>query len=325
MLQLLRAPLLHAGGIDPTGWLWSDWNIEPTIAIGLLALTAAFLWLTRRETAAGATPAAPASPATATEGEADLTTATPAFRLPPSGPRLHSHQRTAFLAGIVVLFIALGPPLDDWSDHYLLTAHMLQHLLLTLLAAPLLLYGTPGWLLEHLTRNRLTNAIGYWLTRPVVAFGVANAVFVLWHVPVLYEAALRSQPVHVLEHGTMLGTAILAWWPILGPLPQWPRLALPLHSLYFFAMTVPNSAVGAFITFAAPGLYSPYDTATRIFGISLQVDQHLAGLIMWVGVSGIYLLLGTVSFFRWTSREEAKERAAAGPVRPTERGARATG
>ena len=87
---------------------------------------------------------------------------------------------------------------------------MVQHLLLTLLAAPLLLFGIPTWLLAPLTRNRGTNAVGYWLTRPVVAYGISNAVFVLWHVPLLYEAALRSQSAHVLERGTMLGSAILA-------------------------------------------------------------------------------------------------------------------
>ena len=279
MPELFRVPLLHAGGVDPTGWLWSDWNIEPTIAVGVLALVTAYLFITR----------------------------TSSF----------SSQKASFIAGMVVLFVALGPPLDDWSDHYLLLAHMVQHLLLIMLAAPLLLYGTPAWVLEPLTRNRITNTIGYWLTRPVMAYLVANAVFVLWHVPLFFEMALRSQPVHGFEHATMLGTALLAWWPILGPLPQWPRLALPLHSLYYFAMTLPGTAVGAFITFADPGLYAPYDTARRIFGIDLATDQQAAGLLMWVALGTVYLLLITVSFFRWVSREEAADREAATHTRPT--------
>jgi putative membrane protein len=237
-------------------------------------------------------------------------------------------QKAAFIGAVVTLFVALGPPLDDWSDHYLLSAHMIQHLLLVMLAAPLLLAGTPGWMLEPLTRNRLTNTVGYWLTRPVIAYAVANAVFVLWHVPIFYEMALRSQPVHVLEHMTMLATALLAWWPILGPLPQWPRLALPLHSIYFFAMTLPGAAVGAFITFADPGLYAPYDTARRIFGIDLATDQQAAGLLMWVAMSAIYLLLITISFFRWVAREESESApqtpAATARTTPVEPGARAT-
>ena len=278
MPELFRFPLLHAGGVDPTGWLWSDWNIEPTVAIGLLVLVAGYLYLTRGEKA--------------------------------SRPSTRA-QKPAFVAGAVTLFVALGPPLDDWSDHYLLLAHMVQHLLLILLAAPLLLHGIPAWMLEPLTRNRVTNTIGYWLTRPVVAYAIANAVFVLWHVPLFYEMALPSQPVHVFEHMTMLGVALLAWWPTLGPLPQWPRLALPLHSLYYFAMTLPGAAVGAFITFADPGLYAPYDTAERIFGIDLATDQQVGGLLMWVAVSVIYLLLITYSFFRWASREEAADAEAA--------------
>jgi putative membrane protein len=289
--QLIISPLLHVGGVDPTGWLWSDWNVEPTIAIGLLALAAMYLYLTRQ-------PSDPISASRTTTGT----------------------QKAAFLGGVVTLFIALGPPLDDWSDHYLLLAHMVQHLLLILLAAPLLLIGTPAWLLEPLTRHRIVNAIGYRLTRPLLAFALANAVFVLWHVPVIYDAALNSQPVHVFEHMTLLGSALLGWWPIVGPLPQWPRLALPLHSLYLFAMTIPSSAVGAFITFADPGIYSPYDTAPRIFGIDLATDQQMAGLLMWVVVSAIYLVLITVSFFRWARREEAADAAEDAAARVTTTG-----
>jgi putative membrane protein len=298
--ELFRGPLLHAGGVDPTGWLWSDWNVEPTITIGLLVLVAGYLFLTRTD----ATTAPTASGETAPPEESRGTGLDRAPRTATSG------QKASFIAGAAVLFVALGPPLDDWSDHYLLLAHMVQHLLLIMLAAPLLLRGTPAWVLEPLTRNRVTNTIGYWLTRPVIAYAVANAVFVLWHVPMFYEMALRSQPVHVFEHVTMLATALLAWWPTLGPLPQWPRLALPLHSLYYFAMTLPGTAVGAFITFADPGLYAPYDTAQRIFGIDLATDQQAAGLLMWVALGTIYLLLITVSFFRWVSREEAADREA---------------
>ena len=281
MLQFFRGPLLHAGGVDPTGWLFSDWNVEPTIAIGLLAMLAGYLYLTRDNGAGSA-------PERVTTGK----------------------QKASFIGGLVTLFVALGPPLDDWSDHYLLLAHMVQHLLLILLAAPLLLVGIPGWMLEPLTRNRVTNAIGYWLTRPVIAYVIANLVVILWHVPVFYDAALRSQPMHVLEHATFIATGILAWWPIAGPLPQWPRLPLPLQSLYFFAMTIPGSGVGAFITFAEPGLYSPYDTARRIFGIDLATDQQAAGLLMWVVVSTIYLGLITVTFFKWANREERSEQQA---------------
>lgn len=89
--------------------------------------------------------------------------------------------------------------------------------------------------------------------------------------------------------------------------PSWPRLALPRQSLYYFAMSLPGAAVGAFFSFADPGPSVPYDTARRIFGIDLATDQQAAGLLMWVIVSVIYLLLITASVFRWASREEAAD------------------
>jgi cytochrome c oxidase assembly factor CtaG len=100
---------------------------------------------------------------------------------------------------------------------------------------------------------------------------------------------------------------------------------LPLHSLYYFAMTLPGTAVGAFITFTDPGLYAPYDTAQRIFGIDLATDQQAAGLLMWVALGTVYLLLITVSFFRWVSREEAADRDAATKTGTTVATAPATG
>lgn len=273
-------PPLHVGTTDPTGPLHSDWNLQPTVVLGIFGLVAAYLYATR-----------------------------PGRRLSADDRALTTGQRAAFLGGAVTLLLALGPPLDDWSDHYLLTAHMVQHLLLTLLAPPLLLLGTPAWLLRPLLRWRLVARLGHLLTRPLVAFGIANAIFIGWHLPVFYDAALASQPIHVLEHQLFLATALLAWWPIVGSLPEWPRLSPPLQCLYLAAQTVPGQIVGAFITLAPPGLYRPYDTAPRIFGVDLATDQQIAGLLMWVVSGAVYLLLITVVFFRWANREEATDRA----------------
>ena len=118
-------------------------------------------------------------------------------------------QKASFLGGALTLFVALGPPLDDWADHYLLSAHMVQHLLLIMLAAPLLLYGTPGWMLAPLTRNRVTNTIGYWLTRRHRVMGRLVRPFVdatLTNTPVGKQALVadeghRPDRVVVLENG----------------------------------------------------------------------------------------------------------------------------
>jgi putative membrane protein len=289
MLPVVPAiPSFHAGEPDPTGFLFSAWSLQPGVALGLFALLAGYVWL-----------------------------AGPAQRRKPESERrsVTGGQRAAFVAGIATLLVALGPPLDDWADHYLLLAHMVQHMLLMLLAPPLLLLGTPGWMLEPLTRNRATNALGYWLTRPLVAYVLAAVTLIAWHLPVLYEAALYSDGLHAMEHATFFATSVLMWWPVLGSLPQWPRISPLLQCLYFFALTIPGVFVGAFITLAQPGLYRPYDTAPRVFGLDVATDQQLAGLLMWVGEGAIFLLLITVTFLRWASAQEAADRARPAPRR----------
>jgi putative membrane protein len=272
--------LAHVGSADPSGWLWSDWNFQPSVVVGLFLLLVGYVWITG-----------------------------PANRRRAGGPLpVTAGQKTAFIGGLAVLFVALGPPLDDWSDHYLLSAHMVQHLLLMLAAPPLLLAGTPCWLVEPLTRNRLTDRLGYWLTRAPVAFVIANAVLIAWHMPALYDAALRHELIHVVEHGLFFTTALLAWWPTLGPLPAWPRLPPLAQCLYLFLWTSPGGIVGAVVTLAEPGLYAPYDAAPRVFGIDLATDQQIAGLMMWIATSTLYLILITVTFFRYAGQEEAKER-----------------
>jgi putative membrane protein len=188
---------------------------------------------------------------------------------------------------------------------------MVQHILLTMLVPPLLLFGTPAWLLRPLLRWRLVDRLGYALTRAPVAFALAGLAFAIWHVPTLYDAALRSEPVHILEHQTYLATAILAWWPILGPLPEWPRLSPGLQVLYLAAQTLPGAVVGVFITSAEPGLYSEYEGLPRMWGLDLATDQQIAGLLMWVGANTIYLLLLTIVFFRWAGKEDAIARGGA--------------
>jgi len=285
---------LHAGEPDPTGFLSSSWTIQPGVAIGLFALVAAYVLL-----------------------------AGPLNRRRPGWERrtVSPGQRAAFYGAVATLLVALGPPLEDWSEHYLLLAHMVQHLLLMLLAPALLLAGIPGWMLEPLARNPVANRIGYVLTRPLVAYALLSVTMVVWHLPRFYEAALFNDLLHLTEHAMFFGASLLAWWPVMGSLPQWPRISPILQCLYYFALTIPGAFVGAFLVFSQPGLYRPYDTAPRIFGIDLATDQQLAGLLMWVGEGVIYLALITVTFLRWAGDEERadRERPPAGRAAPAAR------
>jgi putative membrane protein len=212
-----------------------------------------------------------------------------------------------FLGGTLVLALAVLGPLAEWAEHAALSAHMLQHLLLTLVVPPLWLAGTPPALLAPLARRPALRAAGYALTRPAAALAVSGGALVAWHLPAAYEGALRHPALHALEHLTLLGTGLLAWWPLGGRLAAWPRPAPPARLLYLLLCTVPMTAVAAPITLADGILYPYYADAGAGWPLSARADQELAGVLMWLGGTLAYLVAGTVVFFRWASTEEPAE------------------
>lgn len=223
-------------------------------------------------------------------------------------------RQISFSQGILVMLLALASPLDDLADHYLFTAHMVQHLLLTLVAVPLLLAGTPGWLLRAALNTARVMPLLIRLRHPLLAFGTFNLVFALAHVPGVYELALASQPLHIAEHLLFLATAVLMWLPILSPLKEFQPYPPIGQVLYLFLQTVPASLVGALLAHASSPYYATYVLAPRLTSLSPLEDQQLGGLIMWVG-SGVYFLLATaVVFFAWASREEAANRRPVGAL-----------
>jgi putative membrane protein len=214
-----------------------------------------------------------------------------------------------FLTGAAVIFFALASPLDDLGDEYLFSAHMVQHVLLTLIAPPLLLLGTPGWLLRPLLRYPPAARAARLLTMPLIGFASFNAVFIIWHLPVLYEATLHSESVHIFEHLLFMATGVLNWWSVLSPLPELPRLSLPAQILYLFLDGLPMTALGALIVFSPAVLYPTYAAAPRITDLSALADQQVAGLIMWMPGGMIYLAALSIVFFNWLGREERAEQA----------------
>jgi len=274
-------PLLHVDDSDPTGWLHSDWNPEISTFIGVGVLVALYIVWT---------------------GSKNRTA---------KGRQIHPvtrGQRWAFGGACAALLVALNPPLEDWAEHYLLVMHMVQHLILIFVVAPLLILGTPGWLLRKIVSRRPLSSAGFALTRPAAAILLSNLVMVAWHIPAMYDAALTGLPIHILQHLTFLITAVLAWWPVMGRMEEWPSLAPLSACVYLFLVGIPSGIVGAFITFAAPGLYTVYPDAPRIWGLDLATDQSLAGLLMWVVTPLFYLLALSIVFFRWSAREDVAER-----------------
>jgi len=224
-------------------------------------------------------------------------------------------RQLAFAEGVVVLLIALASPLDVLADQYLFTAHMGQHLLITLVAAPLLLIGTPDWLLrDFLAVTRIHRAMPF-LRHPLVAFFTFNVIFAVSHVPAIYELALSNEGLHASEHLIFLATALLLWVPVLSPLREFPPYPALGQVLYLFLQTVPASLVGALLASTSIAYYATYINAPRIVPLSPLEDQQLGGLFMWVG-SGFYFLIATaVVFFLWASREEEANRRPVGVMR----------
>lgn len=224
-------------------------------------------------------------------------------KFPGSAPASPGQIQT-FLLGVLVLFVALISPLDALGDRYLLTAHMIQHLLITLIAPPLLLIGTPRWLLRPLLRLPFALPIGRALTNPLVAFIAFNATFSIWHVPAYYERTLHDQTLHILEHAMFFTTATLTWWPVFSPLDELPPLPAPAQCLYLFGESLPPTILGALITFSGDVLYPTYATAPRVWGLAPGTDQQIGGLIMWIPGALVYFTVLTIVFMRWLNRDE---------------------
>jgi len=226
-------------------------------------------------------------------------------------------QPVAFFGACVALLLALNGPLHDLSDYYLASAHMVQHLVLTLVAPPLWLAGTPGVVLDRLLgpllRFRVLAATARAVTRPLLALSLYAVALVGWHLPGPYNAALEHHAWHIAEHITLLVTGVLAWWPILAPSRRLPALPYAAQLLYLFVFGIPMTVVAAFLTAAEHPLYPWYAAAPRLFGLTPLADQQLAGIIMWVPAGVIPLVAFTVVFFRWVAAEPDEPEASTTP------------
>ncbi|HEX6133367.1 MAG TPA: cytochrome c oxidase assembly protein [Longimicrobiales bacterium] len=227
---------------------------------------------------------------------------------PAGAPRATWIQQLSFVGGTVLLFLSLNGPLHDLSDNFLFSAHMVQHLVITLIVPPLWLLGLPAWSLAPVLRRRVLLAAARALTGPIVAFAVYNLVFIGWHFPSLYNWALVNHDAHILQHMMFIGAATLMWWPVVDPVPELERLQTPVRLLYMAALSIPMSIVSAIITFAEQSMYPWYEAAPRIFeSLSAVDDQQLGGVIMWVPGMLVFWIALTIVFFRWSSREDRAE------------------
>jgi len=208
-------------------------------------------------------------------------------------------QQIAFHLGTLVGLIALVSPLDALGDEYLFSAHMVQHLLLMFFTAPLWLIGTPGWMIDRIIPKGLIKPVKL-LTGPISAFAAFVIVLWFWHIPFIYEMAQESEGIHILEHLTFIGAALIGWWPVAGAEESiLPKPVHPVRMLYLFLLAMPCTALAAILTFAHTPLYLSYVMAPHPFGLDALQDQHLGGLLMWVPTHMFLFLALSITFIKW--------------------------
>lgn len=258
--------LLHAGEIHGP-WLLA-WRIDPVMTPLLLVIATGYLLAYSAAARAGRP-------------------------LPPTW------QVFAFLGGLASLAFALTGPFDHFNG-VLFSIHMSQHLVLMLVAAPLLLLGRPVQVIlrglppRH-TRTLMRQTVGRRgirktlsvLTHPISVVLLFNGSFIIWHLPSLYQAAVRNDLIHEIEHAAFFTTALLFWWVLIDPVPRHHRLSTTAAALVLFATWMASDLMCAAITLSQDLIYPIYAETAKPWGLTAYSDQQLGGAIMWV-VSAVY-------------------------------------
>jgi putative copper resistance protein D len=285
-LALPSTALAHGASLGPIepATLLTGWSLEVHVLLPLVIALAGYHWAVRT-----------------------VDRAHPASRVP-------RRRVLAWDAGILALVVALQSPIATY-DTTLFSAHMVQHLLLTMFAAPLLALGAPITLLLRVVRPEVRRR---WvlpvlhsrpvrvLAFPVVAWVLFAATMYVSHFSPLFDAALESEPVHILEHALYLGSALLFWWPAVGADPAPWRLPHPARVLYLFIGMPWSSFLGLAIFSSNTVLYAHYATLARGWGPTPLEDQQLAGGIMWAGGDALFLIALILAVRAWLGHEDAE-------------------
>ena len=269
---LPRSAWAHTGRVPGPHDLWSSWTFAPAVIVGL----ALALWSYARGVRALWRHAAP-------------------------GRGVARWRTACFAGGLFAVALALLSPIDAIGSA-LFAVHMTQHMLLVVVAAPLVVLGDAGtavlWALPIDARRR----VGLWwrhttvlpavwrvLRLPLVAWTLHVGALWLWHLPSLYDAAIRNEGLHVAEHASFFLTALLFWYPLADPHPS-RRLGVGVATLYLFAAGLQCTMLGALMAFARHPWYFAHYGTTAAWGLSPLEDQQVAGLIMWIPAGLVYLV-----------------------------------
>ena len=228
-------------------------------------------------------------------------------RLAPKGEIVTRKQIVSFGAAIGLLWLASDWPMHDISEEYLYSVHMFQHMVLSYFVPPLVLLATPRWLFDAVIGRGAARSAVRFLSRAVIAGVIFNLVVMITHIPALVNQSVSNGPLHYALHVLVVTASLLMWMPVLCPDPTW-RISYGGKMIYLFLMSVVPTVPAAWLTFAEGAVYSHYDIPVRVWGLSVTIDQQLAGAIMKTG-GGIFLwTIVTYLFFRrfmarWSSEQ----------------------
>ena len=221
---------------------------------------------------------------------------------PQSEPAVRTSQKVLFGLGLLLWLAVSGYPIHDIGDRSLFTFHMIEHMTLAWVVPPLLLLGSPWWFTRLLIKPIMP--VLRLLTKPLVALLLFNAILAAIHIPAVVELMVTTDLFHFLAHFALMASAFILWFPLLGPIPDLPKLA-PMSALgYLFANSLVPTIPASFLTFAREPVYDIYDSFPRLWGLSVVDDQVISGLIMKLGGGLILWSVIVVIFFRWWSDEQ---------------------
>lgn len=223
--------------------------------------------------------------------------------------RVPRRQIAYFTGGVLAVFAVSGTPVHDLSEQYLLSFHMVQHTVIILIAAPLLLAGIPAWVWQALLRIRGVMPVARAVTHPASAIVILNGVLVFTHLPLFMDWQLRFHWFHFVVHATQLSAGLVMWWPVLSKVPELPPISPPMQIGYLFVHSLIPAIIASFITFADHPIYEFYRQAPRTWGLSPIEDQQIGGGIFKLSGAVILWSMMTVIFFQWWSREQAEQRS----------------
>lgn len=228
-------------------------------------------------------------------------------RVQPSGDVVSRKQLRAFVAAVVLLWVASDWPMHDISEEYLYSAHMLQHMILSYFVPPLVWLATPAWLFDVVVGRGRALPVVRFLSRPPVAGVLFNLVVMITHIPALVNQSVSNGPLHYSLHVLVVVSSLLMWIPVLGPNRSW-HMGYGGKMIYLFLMSVVPTVPAGWLTFAEGVVYRSYDIPVRVWGISATVDQQLAGAVMKLGGSIFLWTVITYMFFkRFMSRFSAEQ------------------